>query len=399
VWNNVQAALQARCPYELTYRIRTAMGEERWVWEQGRGVYDQTGTLLFLEGFITDITERIRAEGSLKLFRTLLDQANDAIEVIDPATARFLDCNAKACSSLGYTREEFLGLSVPDIDPVTPLPVFLQYMAQFREAGDSDAMTLETIHRRKDGSTFPIEVNCRLVRLDREYVLAIVRDITERKQAEEALWDAHRRLQQAQEEERKRIAREIHDELGQQLTMLRFGLVKLAQAEPQPPAELRTQARALTQPVDTMIDTVRRIATALRPAILDDLGLAAALEWLVTDFRATTTIACEAALAPLPEGMDNTRSLTLFRILQEALTNVARHAQATRVTIRLQQTGDALVLEVQDNGRGLTEAQRTSPAAIGLFGMQERALLVGGDLTIQGRPNEGTTVTARIPIR
>jgi len=226
-----------------------------------------------------------------------------------------------------------------------------------------------------------------------------VYDITERKQTEEALRQAHGCLQIAQEEERKRIAREIHDELGQQLTMLRFGLVKLAETEPSSLAELRKKARALTKPVDTMIDTVRRIATALRPSILDDLGLAAALEWLITDFRAKTDIPCEASLAPLPAELDENRSLALFRILQEALTNIARHAQATRVTISLQQTAEALVLEVHDNGHGLTEAQRTSPDAIGLFGMQERALLVGGTVTIQSRPGKGTTVTARIPIR
>ena len=226
-----------------------------------------------------------------------------------------------------------------------------------------------------------------------------VYDITDRKQAEETLRQAQTRLLQAQEEERKRIAREIHDELGQHLTMLRFGLVKLAQAKQPPPAQLQEQARALTQPVDAMIDTVRRIATTLRPAILDDLGLQATLEWLVTDFRDKTDIPCDVSLTPLPNELDDTRSITLFRILQEALTNVARHAQATRVTIRLQRTGDALVLEVHDNGRGLTEAQRTSPAAIGLFGMHERALLVGGDVTIRSRPTEGTTVTARIPIR
>jgi PAS domain S-box-containing protein len=398
VWNNVQAALQARCPYELTYRIRTAAGEERWVWEQGRGIHDQAGTLLYLEGFITDITGRTLAESSLRLFRALLDQANDAIEVIDPTTARFIDCNANACSDLGYTREEFLGLTVPDIDPLVTLPVFTQYMTQFREASDGGAVTLESVHRRKDGSTFPVEVNCRLVRLDREYALAIVRDITDRKRAEDALRQAATRLQQAQEEERKRIAREIHDELGQQLTMLRFGLVKLAQAEQLPTADLREQAHALTQPVDAMIDTVRRIATTLRPAILDDLGLAAAMEWLITDFRARTGLPCEVSLAPLPEHLDDTRSITLFRILQEALTNVARHAQATRVTMRLQQADDSLILEIHDNGRGLTEAQRTGPAAIGLFGMQERALLVDGTVTIEGRPKEGTTVTARIPI-
>lgn len=470
--------------------------------------------------------ERKRAEEGLKLFRILLDNVKDSIEVIDPQTGRFIDGNEKASSNLGYTRTELFSLTVSDIDPLVTGSVFTKYVQRLRETGEP--LTLGSVHRRKDGTTFPVEVSAQLIQHDKkkEYVVAIVRDITERKRAEAAIQQAKElsegiinssvdgilafdcnchytvwnlgmelisgigkeqtlgkcafdvfpflkqigedkylfetlagktvvakdrpyvvpetgrqgffeghysplygksgeiigglaiireiterkraeaalrqvqaRLQQAQEEERKRIAREIHDELGQQLTMLRFGLVKLAEMEKQPPPELRKKARALTKPVDTMIDTVRRIATALRPSILDDLGLAAALEWLITDFRAKTDIPCDVALAPPPDDLDDTRSITLFRTLQEALTNIARHAQATRVTIRLQQAGGILVLEVEDNGRGLTEAQRTSPAAIGLFGMQERALLVGGTVTIQSRPGKGTTVTARIPIR
>jgi PAS domain S-box-containing protein len=397
VWNDVQAAIDSRLPFQLTFRIRTAAGEEKWVWEQGRGVFSPQGGLQFLEGFIIDITERKRAEEAVSLFRTLIDHANDAIEVMEPATARFLDGNEKAWSSLGYTREEFLRLSVPDIDPLVPLPVYRQYMDRFRADPAGGGVTLESLHRRKDGSTFPVEVNCRLVRLERDYALAIARDITERKQAEEALLDAHRRLQQAQEDERKRIARELHDELGQQLTLIRFELLKLVRAEA--PAQLRQQAQALIKATDTMIATVRRVATALRPGILDDLGLQAALEWLVTDFRNRTGIRCEAALEPVPENLDEVRSVALFRILQEALTNVARHAQSTRVTIRLQRTAEALVLEVRDNGRGITDAHLTGSNSIGLFGMQERALLVGGRVSIEGRPGEGTTVTARIPLR
>lgn len=134
--------------------------------------------------FVRDITERKRGEDSLRLFRALLDQATDAVEIIDPATARFLDCNENASLAVGYTRQEFLSLTVPDIDPMVTLPVFTQHIARLRERG---ALTLETVHRRKDGSTFPVEVNCRLVQLDREYLPAIVRDITERKRTEEAL--------------------------------------------------------------------------------------------------------------------------------------------------------------------------------------------------------------------
>ena len=138
----------------------------------------------YLPGAFEDITKCKPAAEALELFRVLLDQADDSIEIIDPATGRFLDSNEKAFSSLGYTRQEHRSLTVPDIDPIVTAPIFAQYMAQIRESGP---LTLETVHRRKDGSTFPVEVNARLVQFDREYLLAIVRDITERKRTEEAL--------------------------------------------------------------------------------------------------------------------------------------------------------------------------------------------------------------------
>lgn len=144
----------------------------------------QTTQPQYLPGAFENITKSKQAEEAWELFRVLLDQADDSIEIIDPVTGRFLDSNEKAFSSLGYTRQEHRSLTVPDIDPIVTAPIFAQYMARIRESGP---LTLETVHRRKDGSTFPVEVNARLVQFDREYLLAIVRDITERKQAEEAL--------------------------------------------------------------------------------------------------------------------------------------------------------------------------------------------------------------------
>jgi PAS domain S-box-containing protein len=399
VWNDVAAAVEAKRPFVLTYRIRTAGGEEKWVWEQGQGVFSPNGDLLFLEGFIADITSQKLAEAERTKLSMILESSLNEIYVFDAGTLRFIHVNSGALQNLGYTLDAIRTMTPLDLKPEFSEASFRRMVSPLLQR-QKDVIVFQTVHRRANGSLYPVEVHLQLMVSDGEQVfLAIIIDITERKRAEAALRDAQARLQQAQEEERKRIAREIHDALGQQLTMLRFGLVKLAQSEQLPSAELRNQVRAMIQPVDTTIDTVRRIATALRPAILDDLGLAAALEWLVTDFRAKTDTPCDVSLALLPEGLDDTRSLALFRILQEALTNVARHAQATRVMVGLRQIGDVLELEVRDNGRGLTEGQQTSPVAIGLFGMQERALLVGGTVTIQGRPNEGTTVTARIPLR
>ncbi|THJ24957.1 MAG: response regulator [Nitrospira sp. CG24E] len=146
----------------------------------------RTTQLQYLSGTLENITKRKQAKEALELFRMLLDQADDSIEIIDPSTGRFLDSNERAFSSLGYTREEHRLLTVPDIDPIVTAPIFAQYMAQIRESGP---VTLESLHRRKDGSTFPVEVSARLVQFDREYLLAIVRDITDRKRvaSQEAL--------------------------------------------------------------------------------------------------------------------------------------------------------------------------------------------------------------------
>lgn len=160
-----------------------------WVEEDARAIHRKDGTIMILV-ICSDITDLKRADESLRLFRTLLDQATDAIEIMDPATARFIDCNTEAHSCLGYTREEFLSLSVPDIDPNVSLETYLRYMARFREVPGGGSVTLESVHRRKDGSTFPVEVICRLIRLDREYALAVVRDISERKRAEDELLES-----------------------------------------------------------------------------------------------------------------------------------------------------------------------------------------------------------------
>ena len=151
----------------------------------------QTTQRQYLPSAFNDITKYKRAEETLELFRLLLEQADDSIEIIDPATGRFLDSNEKAYSSLGYTRQEHRSLTVPDIDPIVTAPIFAQHVRRMRESGP---VTLETVHRRKDGSTFPVEVNARLVQFDREYLLAIVRDITPRKKAEEALHASEARL-------------------------------------------------------------------------------------------------------------------------------------------------------------------------------------------------------------
>jgi PAS domain S-box-containing protein len=210
------------------------------------------------------------------------------------------------------------------------------------------------------------------------------------------------RLQAVQEEEQKRIAREIHDELGQSLTVLKFDLAFLSG---QFSGAVRVNQRrgflshvqALETSVDKTIQLMREIAATLRPSVLDDLGLAAALEWQAEEFRARTGIRTDLDLSASPSATDPNHATAVFRITQEALTNVARHAAATHVAITLRETETGLVLTVQDNGRGVSERDMARPNAFGLLGMRERAESIGALLRIHGSPGHGTTVTLRVP--
>jgi two-component system sensor histidine kinase UhpB len=214
----------------------------------------------------------------------------------------------------------------------------------------------------------------------------------------EQLRELSARLQSVREEERTRIARVIHDELGQTLTGLKMDVAWLQRHLDQPQPALLEKTRAMSDLIDTTIQTVRRISTELRPGILDDLGLVATIEWQLQEFQTRTRIESKLSSAPEETTLDADGSTTVFRILQEILTNIARHAQATQVEATLEETTVFLTLQVQDNGRGITEGEIHSPKSIGLLGMQERARLRAGVVQFQGTPGKGTIVTVRLPL-
>lgn len=229
-------------------------------------------------------------------------------------------------------------------------------------------------------------------------------DITERKQAEEDLRTSREqlrrlaaRLQSVREAERTLIAREIHDQLGQMLTALKIDLSQVAK-KLAGDGHLLEQIRSTSELVDTTIRSVQRISTELRPGILDDLGLPAAIEWQAQEFQSRTGIRCRTTRLSNEITLGRTLSTAVFRIFQEVLTNVARHAGARTVKVRLQQKAGILTLKVNDDGRGITEKQITDTKSLGILGMRERALMFGGELDIQGIPGKGTTVSLQIPI-
>ena len=235
-------------------------------------------------------------------------------------------------------------------------------------------------------------------------VSVFAKDITERQRAQEdrqrsfeQLRALAARLQSVREEERKRVAREIHDQLGQALTAIKLDLSSLVRQLPTSQNHLSKRGAPLLQLVDETIERVRRISTELRPGMLDDLGLAATVEWAAEEFAARTGTKCLLDLPPEYAPVDSETATAVFRIFQETLTNVARHANASEVRVRLAEQDGDLTLEVHDNGRGIGEEELASADSLGILGMRERALLLGGTLSITGESGKGTTVRLRIP--
>jgi len=231
-------------------------------------------------------------------------------------------------------------------------------------------------------------------------------EIVERQRAEQQLTNSRdelralaARLQKVREEERTYIAREIHDELGQVCTALKMDLAIIGNRLTNRQGQLRGKVEVATQLVDGMIVTLRRIASELRPTTLDDLGLQAALESHAQEFESRTGIRCSVTLPPEPLMLDKDRSTAIFRIFQESLTNVARHAHATSVEARFLYERDRLIFQIVDNGTGFDPAAAKAGKSLGLIGMQERALLLGGEFTTEGKPGTGTTVTLTLPLR
>ena len=235
------------------------------------------------------------------------------------------------------------------------------------------------------------------------------RDITERKRADEELRASTEqlralsaRLQSMREEEGQRIAREIHDELGGALTGLQWDLrsIDTTLSALDRRSELdRTRERisGMMELIDSTIFTVKRISADLRPALLDDVGLIAAIQWHAQQFQSRTGIVCECDTALETAALDPERANAVFRICQEILTNVLRHAEATRVRVRIREENGCFVLDVDDNGRGITEDESRGARSLGLVGMRERVLLVGGDIVVRGSAGKGTTIIVRVP--
>ena len=346
-------------------------------------------------------------------YRALLETSSSAILLLSPEST-ILEWNRAAETVSGWIADEALGRSYVELClPIKARESFLTELA--RVTAGSDVRGLEVTLQARTGSQTMLSWNISRVLGTRGGLiglLAIGTAVFPGTQAEEELRLAHaklrsaaRRAQRAAEEERGRIARELHDEFGQALTGLKFDLAWCGMTLTQSPAptgggDLLNKVQAMSGSVDALMEFVRATAAALRPAMLDDLGLVPALECLATTFQHRTGARCAIDVAPELSSIElpSETSAALFRIAQELLTNVMRHAAASHVRMRLYQGGGRVTLEVTDNGKGITRESMTTPHSFGLRGMQERASLLGGHFHIAGSSGVGTTACASVPV-
>ncbi|MGA7594528.1 MAG: PAS domain S-box protein [Gallionella sp.] len=475
-----------------------------------------------------DITRRDRAQETERRLNYLLDNALDMIFIFDPDTLRFVYANKGAETGTGFSREELLKLTPPDLLPLIPESECRAFIAPL-SSGKRKRRRFETIASRRDGRDMPIETQLQFISQngDTGLYMAIVRDITERKFAEKELRDqknllwqvmdadpnkifvkdeqgrfmlanqamadfygvtiqsmigkknsafnsntreverftaadreviefkhdvvynelfsrdgkeywihtikrpllhadgsinvlgigvditelkmaesklaeSYRELQRltlhlenVRAEERARIARNLHDEMGATLAALNMRIAWLASKLPAGASHLHDEVTRISELVSSGIQTVRQVVSDLRPNLLDDVGLSAAVKDYVRRFKQDSGIECKLVLPRTGVALDENQSVTVFRIIQESLNNVSKHAKASRVEIRFSRQCDWLLLEIKDNGVGFDQARKQH--SFGLLGIKERAMMIGGNATIESTPGKGTLVTLRIP--
>ncbi len=387
-------AMRSGTPYELDVEMISG-GSRRWVTARGEVQRDADGRIVGLRGTVQDITERKQREQSLELFRNLIERSNDSLEIIDAPTRRFIDVNEKACRDLGYTREELLSMTVQDVNPNASEEAVQRIARACEQAGFA---MFESVHRRKDGSIFPVELNVKPVTLDgRRYYVTVCRDITERKRAEEALAGASRRLLDAQEAERARIARDLHDDIGQRLALLLMAHEQLLQSAHSGSELHRSIAALRRQTVDIATD-LQALSHELHSSKLQLLGVVPAIRDFCTEISSRQKVEVDFTHQDVPGTVRPDIALCLFRVLQEALQNAVRHSAAPRVAVNLQGAPRVLSLTVRDGGRGFNPESVSQDRGLGLTSMRERLKLVAGELVIDSKPAGGTTVVARVPL-
>lgn len=392
-----------RAPYE--FQMKTKDGQTKWIMETVMPI-DYKGKRALL-GNAMDVTEHKAAARRLEELEALESSILDAIPqaVIGLHERRINFANYAVKTVFGWESQELIGKNIGIV------------YRNKKEADEIGKIFYSTLKRQRTYETeFPCvrkdgaEMMCRMKasrigeRLSRKRIVVTFEDITAQKKARQELersreelrsLSAH--LQTVREEERTRVARKIHDELGQSLTALQMDLSWLSSRLPPEGGGLHEKTRSMSGLVNDTLQSVHDISAELRPSLLDDLGLPAAIEWQVRDFEKRFNIKCTVRMA-CSGGLERDLATAVFRILQETLTNVARHSKATRCKVQLKKNEKELRLQITDNGVGINPQQMEDPGSFGIIGMRERAHLWGGVVKVGSAKPSGTMVSVSIPL-
>jgi PAS domain S-box-containing protein len=386
-----------------TMLVQTRTGERR-VLEYYNSLRTEGVDTPIVRGIARDTTQARRAQKALReseeRYRELFENSKDAIYVHD-MSGQYTSVNRAAEKLSGYTRQELIGRHFSSlVSPEYARHVREQLCRKLQASGET-AYEVELI--TKQGERIPVEVSSRLI-IENGLPVGVqgcLHDISERKKAHEASRTYSRRLLEAQEAERRRISLELHDQVGQILTAVKMNLHALRKANNSP--EILTSIEENLNVIDEAVDQVRDLSVDLRPLLLDDFGLVVAVRWYLDRQAKKSGVAVEFTSHSLSDDDRLAAALetACFRIVQEGVTNIIRHARATRLSVRLERTGSELLLVIGDNGSGFdVKEMRSSSGAptLGLRGMEERAQAVGGTLTIDSAPGLGTQICASFPV-
>jgi len=387
------------------FRGRTKGGSTTWVEQSTRIIRDSQGNVKEYRNVVRDVSERIRARDELasreKRFRALIEESSDVVALIDrEGTLTYV--SPSVARILGYMPDELIGLNALAL--IHPLDLdFTKQVFEDLLQEPSKIVTAEIRYKEKKGSWRWIEGLGKNL-LEEPAVNAVVvnfRDITDRKVADEMLRELPIRIINAQESERRRVSRDLHDSVNQILSSVKFRMESVEERTKRKDKALRDVVASAKDSLERAMHEVRRISQNLRPSELDDLGVIPAVRSMCEEFKEVTKIDVDLKFSRFPKKLSPEIEVTMYRIIQEALSNVAKHSDATKLVIRCEREQSRLTLKIKDNGKGFDEQNLTSHSpknsGMGLLNMKERAAFVGGTVSVHSSPRGGMEINVQLP--